>query len=206
MSHLRVGLSGCGHRGAEVVRLIRTHDDCDVVALHDVDAAALARLGNETAINSRHTDFDAMLATGVDFVVLTGSPGERLAQVQAVTQQGVHCCVHAPMALDGETADRMVALAEAAGVKLGVVVPMQAEAVLDQLRVMLADDWIGAPTLLTALCADDRWLRHPPPPGHWMRDAARSGEHAAQQLGTEHLHLASWLTGRAPLSATEQSA
>ncbi|MGE3172813.1 MAG: Gfo/Idh/MocA family protein [Planctomycetota bacterium] len=202
MNTLRVGLSGCGRRGAEVVQAVRTHDYCDVVALHDPDPAALAALGDRTGIAARSTDFQALLATGVDFVVLTGPCGDRLAQVTEAAAQGAHCCVHAPIAPDAATAARMVELCEQAGVKLGVVVPAQAAPVMDEIRRMIAGDWLGAPVLVTAMVGEDAVLRTPPGPDHWLRDPARAGSGALLQLAAEALHLVVWLTERSPLRAT----
>jgi predicted dehydrogenase len=205
VTHLRVGLSGCGRRGALAIANVRTHGHCDVVALHDPDAAALQRLGDGSGVATRVQDFEALLASGIDFVVLAGPCGDRARQVEAAAAQGVHCLLHAPMAPDVAAGAAMVAACEQAGVKLGVVVPEQSDPALEQIRQMLADDWLGAPVLVTAVHADDAALQSPPPAGHWLRDPARAGAGALVQLGTEQVHLASWLVGRAPLQVTVQA-
>jgi len=206
VNHLRVGLSGCGVRGALVVRQVRTHQECDVIALHDPDAAAMQRLGDGQGIARRCAGFDDLLQTGIDFVVLAGPCGDRLEQVRAAAAQGVHCLLHSPMAPDAAIAAAMVQACEAAGVKLGVVVPDQADPVLEEVRQMIANDWLGAPVLATSLLAEDTVLRAPPPEGHWRRQPARAGDGALTQLASEHLHLLLWLVGRAVLSVTAQSA
>lgn len=202
---MRAGLSGCGVRGAQVLQLVRSHQDCTILALHDVDAAAVATLGNAAAIRSRHTDFQAFLQTGIDFVVLAGPCGDRLAQVTAAAEQGVHCLLHAPMAPSAAMAQAMVKTCERNGVKLGVAVMSQADPVFDDLRRALVDDFIGAIVLVHATSAFDQVLRVPPPTGHWQRDPLRSGRGALRQLGSEALHLIHWLCGRAMLSTTAQS-
>lgn len=202
MNPLRIGLSGCGRRGAEVIAAVRDSEHCAIQALHDPDPLALARLGDAAGIALRTTDFGALLATGVDFVVLTGPCGDRLAQVEAAAAQGAHCLLHAPMAVSASDAAAMVACCEQHGVKLGVAVRKQADPTCEQLRQMVADDWLGTPILITALVGDDRVLRHPPPAGHWRRDPARAGRGPLLQLASEALHLAIWLTERRPLRAT----
>lgn len=199
---MRVGLSGCGRRGAAVIAQVRTHSHCDVVALHDPDPAARDRLGEATGIGLRFDDFEAMLGTGVDFVVLAGPCGDRLAQVEAAAQQGAHCLLHAPMAPDATSAAAMAAGCEKAGVQLGVVVPMLAEPVAEQLRRMLADGWLGAAAVAHALTADDEWLHAPPPQAHWRRDPLRAGSGALVQLASESLHALCWLLGRTPVRGT----
>ena len=202
MTQLRVGLSGCGRRGAEVIEAIRKHDHCDVVALHDIDAAATLRLGKAHGIRMQTTDFGQLLATGVDFVVLAGPCGDRLPQVRQAAAQRAPCVLPAPRGPDAAGAAEMVQVCEEAEVKLGVAIREQACPTIEQIRQMLANDWLGAPVSVTSLCADDEALRVPPPEGHWHRDPKRAGHHALLQLAAEHLHLASWLIGRAPLRVT----
>ncbi len=202
MTGLRLGLSGCGRRGAEVVAAVRTHGECEVAALHDPDAAARDRLAASAGIPIATAEFDRLLATGVDFVVLTGPCGDRLPQVEAAAAQGAHCLLHAPMAVDAAIAARMVAACDAAGVKLGVAVPAQADPTFEQLRRMIADDWLGAPIMVASLVGDDAAMRSPAPDGHWRRDPHRTGEGPLLQLATEHLHLATWLCERQPTRAT----
>ncbi len=199
MNRMRVGLSGCGRRGAEALAAVQAHGGCTITALHDPDAAALERLGAAAGIAARFADFEQLLATGIDFVVLTGPVAPRITQVEAAAAQGVHCCVHAPMAEDGDAARAMLQACERAGVRLGVAVAAQADPVLEQLRRMVADDWLGAPVLVQAMTADDRALRHPPGDGHWLRQ----GDAASPLLhwGLEALHLATWLTERPATAA-----
>lgn len=196
---MRIGLSGCGLRGAEVISAVRMHGQCDVVALHDPDPAALARLGDATGIDLRTTDFEALLRTGVDFVVLAGPSGDRLVQVEAAAAQGAHCLLHAPMAIDATTAAAMVRTCDDAEVKLGVVVPAQADPTIEQLRRMIVDDWLGVPIMVSSQIGDDTVLRTPPPPDHWRRDPSRSGAGPLLHYATEHLHLATWLCEREPM-------
>lgn len=205
VSYLRAGLSGCGTRGTRAVEQIRTHAHCDVVALHDPDPHALERLGDAANVDRRATDFDALLQTGVDFVVLAGPCGDRRQQVERAADAGVHVLLHAPMAPDAATANAMVAACERGGVRLGVVVPHQGDPVLEQIRQMIADDWLGGPVLVEALVGEDRALRQPPPPGHWLREPARGGHGALLQLAAPQVHLATWLTGRAAIAVTAQS-
>lgn len=206
MSTLRAGLSGCGARGAQAARLLRASRDCTLAALHDPDGKALHELGGSHAIGIRHQDFDALLQTGVDFVVLAGPCGDRLPQVEAAAAQGVHCLLHAPMAPDAHTARAMVAACDRAGVKLGLVIPAQADPRCEELRRLVSEDFLGAIVLIHATCADDGVLRNPPASSHWRRDPRRAGHGALRQVGSEALHLVHWLCGRAPLRVTAQTA
>ena len=195
------GLSGCGRRGAELLRSSRMHAHCRAHALHDPAEDAMASLADECGVDIRCPSFDELLRSGIDFVVLAGPFGERLQQVEAAAEQGVHCLVAAPMAPDAATAEAMVRACESNGVKLGVAVPQQAEPLMEQLRRMIADDWLGAPVLVQSIEASDRVLRQPPDDGHWLRDARNAHGAPLLSFAAEPLHLAVWLCERPATAA-----
>ncbi len=197
---LRFGISGCGRRGAAALHSAREQGDCIAHAAHDPDQNAAAAVANEHGLVRCET-FADLLASGIDFVVLAGPFGERLQQVEAASAQGVHCLLHAPMAGDAKVAAQMLRLCDDAGVKLGIAVADQAEPAMEQLRRMIADDWLGVPTLVQALCADDRALREPQHAGAWCSGAASAGSSPLVCFAAESLHLAIWLCEREPVAA-----
>jgi predicted dehydrogenase len=203
---LRAGLSGCGAVGLRAVAQIRTHQQCDVVALHDPAPAALQRAGERTGIGIRTADFAQLLQSGIDFVILAGPCGVRLEQVRRAADQGVHCLLHAPMAPDAATADAMVALCDKAQVKLGVAVTGHEDPVLEQVRRMVAADWLGGPVCVQGIWADDDLLTSPPQPGDWRTQPELAGGHPMLRTAAHHVHLATWLTGRTAVRVTAQSA
>lgn len=196
MTILRGGISGCGKRGRVAVESVRRHGHCDVVALFDPDEAALQTLGSLTGIDTRCASFDALLHTGIDFVILTGPAGGHRQQVEAAAAQGVHCLVHAPFALDAGDADAMVAASERAGIKLGVLIPEQADPLLEQVRQFLNHDCFGGIVLVQSLIGDDDVLRHPPAAGDWRRDPEQAGAGAFLRLSSGQLSTCTWLVGR----------
>jgi predicted dehydrogenase len=170
------------------------HDDCDVVIAHDDDPQAARAFAAEAGIARWTTDYDELLHSGVDFVVLTGSMEQRLARVTAAAEQGAHVLVQAPMAADLATAEAMLATCERAGVRLGVAVPWLADPILEQVRRMVADDWLGGLAAVQALSASDGMLRV----------AARPSLHPFLDGGASMVHLISWLTGRSAERVTAQ--
>ena len=109
MTSLRGAWSGCTRAAIGAVQQVRTHGHCDVVAVHDQDAQAVATCRAATGIGSGTTSFDELLATGVDFVVLGGPLHARLAQVEAAAAQSVHCLCTVPFASDVATAAELLA-------------------------------------------------------------------------------------------------
>lgn len=202
---LRAGLSGCGALARRIVDQVRSHDHCDIVAVHDPDATALASFAEATGVAFATTSFDELLGSGVDFVVLAGPAGVRLDQVRRAAEQSVHCLLHAPMALDADDAAAMVAICEQAGVKLGVAVHGQDDPVLDQFRRMIAADWFGGLVLIQGTWGEDDLLRSPAARGDWRLEPRVAGADPLLRLAAHHVHLATWLSGRAALSVTAQS-
>jgi predicted dehydrogenase len=201
---LRAGLSGCGAMGRRIVQQVRQHDDCDVVALHDPDPASLHSLREATGIGIGTTSFDELLATGVDFVVLAGPCGVRLDQVRRAAEQSVHCLLHAPMAPCADDAAAMLAVSDAAEIKLGVAVHGHDDPVLDQFRRMIAADWFGGLVLIQGTWGDDEMLRNPPPRDHWRLRPELAGSDPLLRLAAHHVHLATWLSGRPAQQVTAQ--
>ncbi|MBL8734261.1 MAG: Gfo/Idh/MocA family oxidoreductase [Planctomycetes bacterium] len=196
MTTLRVGVSGTGPAARHAVAAVRQHDDCDLIAVHAADAATAARFANDHRLGFATGDFAALLAYGIDFVLLTGPVRERLAQVQLAAEQGVPCLVAAPWAADLDSARSMVAAVAAGGTRLGVLVPALGDPVFEQLRRMLVDDWLGAPVALQVLAGDGALLADP-------RATPDVGDAFFAVLGPP-LHLASWLLGRSATAVTAQ--
>src|SRR5690606_25958305 len=120
-----------------VIQGAALHTACDVVAVHDDLPGAAQRLALGSELGFATESFAALLAYGVDFVVLTGPLEDRLQQVQLAAEQSVPCLVHAPIAPDLETARQMHALCERHSVRFGVYVRGQADPVVEQLRRMI---------------------------------------------------------------------
>ncbi len=194
MTSLRAGLSGCSPASLALLQRCRTHGDCDVVALHDGDAARLAAFRAQTGIGWCTTSFDELLGSGVDFVILAGPARDRVDHVRAAAEQAAHCLVTAPFAPDLAAADAMVAACERAQVRLGVHVPELEDPVAEQLRRMIAADWLGAVVAVQSVLGDDLGLRGEP----------EAREHPFVALTARHVHLATWLTGRPVVRVTAQ--
>ncbi len=192
---LRVGWSGCRGSSLDLVRDSRCQHDCDVIAVHDADPAAVAAMQAANGIGRGTTQFDELLGTGVDFVVLAGDPRERLAQVRAAAAQSVPCLVAMPCAPDPATAVAMVQECERAQVKLGVLVPEFADPLLEQLRRMLVDGWAGGIVAVQGVLGDTARLH--------------GGDtfplHPFVDLAARHVHVTSWLTGRAITRVSAQA-
>lgn len=193
---LRAGLSGAGPAGLGVIQDVGLHTACDVVAVHDDTPGAAQRLADGSKLGYATESFAKLLEYGVDFVVLTGPIEDRLEQVKLACEQSVPCLVHAPVAPDLETAREMTAICDAAEVRLGVYVRGQADPVVEQLRRMIAADWLGGVVCVQSITGDDELLR--------TGSVAFKGDPFVA-LASEHVHTTSWLTSRQAISVTAQT-
>ena len=174
----------------------RLHDACDVIAVHDESRAIAKRLAESVGIGTICDSFEALLATGVDFVVLTGPLPARRAQVELAAEQSVPVLLHAPMAPTAADAEQMAAACERNEVRLGVWTKSQADPVYEQLRRMIADDWLGGVVAVQAIVGDDELLR---------TGTVLQKTDPFTALLSEPVHLTSWLCGRRAASVTAQA-
>ncbi|MBL8729761.1 MAG: Gfo/Idh/MocA family oxidoreductase [Planctomycetes bacterium] len=193
MTSLRAGLSGCGAAGLAAIAATRTHGHCDIVAAHDPDQAAAQALQRAAGVGTVTSRFEDLLATGVDFVVLTGPAEQRLEQVRLACEQAVPVLLHAPMAPGLADAAAMVAAGEAADVRLGVLVPDIGDPVAEQLRRMLVDGWFGALIAAHGFRGADAASRAPRSPADALLPLA------------DDVHLVAWLTGRSCVQVQAQT-
>jgi predicted dehydrogenase len=194
MTSVRVGLSGCTQASLELVQRSSKLADCDIGAVHDDDAAALAHFQAVAPRGFATTNYDALLGTGVDFVILAGDASKRTVQVEAAAAQGAHCLLTSPFADDLDAAVQMAGHCQRAGTRLGVHVPDLEDPRIEQLRRMIAGDWLGGIVAVQSMLGDDLVLQ-----------GAAARRHPLVDLTSRHVHLASWLCGRRAARVTAQT-
>ncbi|MDO5059402.1 MAG: Gfo/Idh/MocA family oxidoreductase [Neisseria sp.] len=132
---IKFALAGCGriannHFGA----LEALKDDCELVAVCDNDAAALAAAVERTG-TAGFASFCEMLAqTEADIVVLTTPSGLHPEQAVAALEAGFHVMTEKPMATRLADGERMVKAADRAGKRLFVVKQNRLNATLQLLK------------------------------------------------------------------------
>lgn len=168
-----------------------------MVAVHDQEAGAANHFASGSNIGYATDQFAELLNYGVDFVVLTGPLKDRLSQIELAAEQSVPCIVHAPFAKDLADARAMHQVCEKFGVRLGVYVRGQTDPVVEQLRRMIAADWLGGVVSVQSISGSDELLR--------SHEVTHRGD-IFVALASEHVHTASWLTSRQAVSVTAQTA
>ena len=132
---IRFALVGCGRIAKNHFGALRQHGErADLVAVCDVDPRALAEAAGNTGAEA-YSSLDQMLARcNADVVVVTTPSGLHPEQSVQIARSGRHVVTEKPMATRWEDGKRMVAAADAAGVRLFVVKQNRRNATLQLLK------------------------------------------------------------------------
>jgi UDP-N-acetyl-2-amino-2-deoxyglucuronate dehydrogenase len=132
---LRFALVGCGRIARNHFAALAQHADrCELVAVCDVDPAALDRAVTETGA-APFDNLDRMLDhSDIDACIITTPSGLHPAQAVRVARAGRHVITEKPMATRWEDAKRMVGACDAAGVRMFVVKQNRRNATLQLLK------------------------------------------------------------------------
>jgi UDP-N-acetyl-2-amino-2-deoxyglucuronate dehydrogenase len=132
---IRFALVGCGRIAANHFAALREHHErAELVGVCDVDARALDRAAGTTGAPG-YASLDAMLREcDADAVIVTTPSGLHPEQGIRIARSGRHVITEKPMATRWEDGKRMVAAADAAGVRLFVVKQNRRNATLQLLK------------------------------------------------------------------------
>ena len=132
---IRFALVGCGRIASNHFdALQRHHERAELAAVCDVDPRALDRAVGLTGA-AGYTSLDTMLSEcSADAVVITTPSGLHPEQAIRIAHSGRHVITEKPMATRWEDGKRMVAAADAAGVRLFVVKQNRRNATLQLLK------------------------------------------------------------------------
>jgi UDP-N-acetyl-2-amino-2-deoxyglucuronate dehydrogenase len=132
---LRFALVGCGRIARNHFAALARHADrCELVAVCDIDGAALDRAVSETGA-APFNNLDGMLDhSDIDACIITTPSGLHPDQAVRVARAGRHVITEKPMATRWEDAKRMVGACDAAGVRMFVVKQNRRNATLQLLK------------------------------------------------------------------------
>lgn len=192
---INFAILGCG-------RIARRHADllgkgviggARLVAVCDTDARRMDAFASQYGVPG-FTRLDEMLAMpGIDAVAVLTPSGTHAEHAIAVARSGRHVVVEKPMALRLQDADRMIAEAEAAGVRLFVVKQNRFNVPVRKAREALDAGRFGKLVLGTVRV---RWCRTQ---AYYDQDAwrgtwAQDGGVIANQA-SHHVDMLSWFMG-----------
>ena len=178
MAPIRIGVIGCGgiFRGAHVPYLEWRTDRCTVTAVTDLKRenaeAEAERFGAEVC-----KDWKALLRRDdVDAVIIATHPRPHCEIAVAAAKARKHILLEKPMCCTVREADRMIAAAKQARVKLHVAYIMRFRPAKQKLKELLTDGTLGKPQLV--YCTQIGWF----PPRHpWLFIQEESGGMLVEQ-------------------------
>ena len=145
---LRAGIVGCGGISRSHATAYAHLGAASLVAACDIDPERLQKRADEFEVPGRYADYREMFARERLDVVSVCTHAPLHADVAcAAADAGVHVLCEKPLALDLESADRMVAHCAAAGVRLAVSHQFRFTPALRTARRLVAEGRIGTPAL-----------------------------------------------------------
>ncbi len=177
---LRTAILGCGgfaHRHA--ANLANQADKFALIAFcdrHPERAQAFAdryTAGGGAIFTDHHDLFDR---ADLDLCVICLPPYGHSDEVELAAARGVHLLIEKPIALTAEHAWRMVAVAEAAGIKTQVGFMFRFGAAVERLKELIASGAAGPVGLMAARYFCN--ALHAP----WWRDRSKSGGQLVEQV------------------------
>lgn len=153
---VRFGLIGCGRVAPRHAQSLVQLPETELVAVADIREDRARRFSAEYGAQA-YTDYDAMLARpDIDAVTVCVPSGLHAQVAIEVLQAGKHVLVEKPIALNLADADRMIATAREAGLKLGVVLQNRYNSPVQQVRTLIDQGRLGK-LYLGSVCV--RWYR-----------------------------------------------
>ena len=219
-SRIRVGLIGCGGRGAWVAGLFRKHGGYEVTAASDyfkerVDKAASALAIPESRRFSGLSGYKRLLDAGVDAVAIETPPYFHPEQAAAAVDSGAHVYLAKPVAVDVPGCDSIAASCARATAKKRVFLvdfqtrtnPAFIEAV-KRVHEGALGDFVFGEAVYHAESPWEQWVdllkadpANPESRLHaWGLDRALSGDMITEQ-DIHALDVMNWVMGRPPVYA-----
>ena len=144
---------------------------------------------------SLHTDYAHMLDAAAPDIVVVGTPNAaHVPMTLEATRRGCHVICEKPLAPTLESAERMAAAAEHAGVRTAVNFTFRSIGAARYAKRLLDDGRVGRITHVALLYLQD--IRHGADrPKVWRMDAGTSGAGALGDVGSHAIDLVRWWCG-----------
>jgi predicted dehydrogenase len=153
---VRFGLIGCGRVAPRHAQSLIQLPETQLVSVADIREDRARRFSAEYGAQA-YTDYHDMLARpDIDAVTVCVPSGLHAQVAIDVVQAGKHVLVEKPIALNLADADRMIATAREAGLRLGVVLQNRYNSPVQQVRTLIDQGRLGK-LYLGSVCV--RWYR-----------------------------------------------
>jgi len=196
MSSVNIGTAviGCGKVADAHAQALSTLGESRLVAVFDADAARAKVFASRYGVRA-YTDLEALLSNREVQMVSICTPHSTHPDLAvACAGAGIHVLVEKPMAVDLKGCDRMIAAADAAKVKLGVISQRRFYEPVQRVKQAILVGKIGRPILGTLVVLgwrDEVYYRLDPWRGKW----ATEGGGVILTQTTHQIDLFQWFMG-----------
>jgi UDP-N-acetyl-2-amino-2-deoxyglucuronate dehydrogenase len=191
---IHVGLVGGGNITATHARAVREIPGAELVSICGKNSEKVSKLSREHGAVA-YTDFTLFLAHRPMDVIILGSPsGLHAEQGIAAANEGLHVLAEKPIDISTARADALIAAAEQANVKLGVIFQDRTRPQIRQLKSWIDQGIVGKPLLVDARV---KWYRPPEyySSSGWRGTFALDGGGALINQAIHTVDLLLWLFG-----------
>jgi UDP-N-acetyl-2-amino-2-deoxyglucuronate dehydrogenase len=194
---VRVGLIGCGNIAKTHAAALSTLPEADFVACTDIDIDRARAMAEDYHIPRIFPDADAMLGSGeVQAVVVCTPHPSHTPLVIAAAEAGVNVLCEKPVTTRLTDADRMIAAAERAGIKFGVIFQRRFWPAAQRMRQAIDDGKLGNLTLgecIAHLSRDRAYFAQ----GEWRGKWATEGGGVLMNQAVHTIDKFQWYMGPA---------
>jgi predicted dehydrogenase len=120
LSTARVGVIGAGYWGPNLIRNFFTNNDCDLIAVADLNEDRLRHFQNMYPSLRITQDYHDLFQMELDAVVVATPPATHYRIAKECLTNGLHALVEKPLTLESETAQELIDIAESKNLKLMV--------------------------------------------------------------------------------------
>lgn len=194
MEKVRTALIGCGKVGHMHAKALSTLPESDFVAVCDKDLARAQAFAGQYHARA-YTDVQEMVTDAdVQAVVVCTPHPLHMSPAVLAAQAGAHVLVEKPLAASLRDCDAMLAAADEAGVKLGVISQRRLYGPVQRVKAAIEADKIGRPVLGTVVVLgwrDEAYYRSDPWRGRWDTE----GGGVLVNQAPHQLDLLQWFMG-----------
>jgi len=144
MTMLKVAIVGCGKIADSHASQIQRIPGCEIVGTCDREELMAKQLAERFHVKRFYDSLDALLRQGrPDVVHITTPPQSHFEIGRQCLEAGCHIYVEKPFAIDATETEKLIALAERAGLRLTVGTDEQFSEVARRMRRLVDDGYLG---------------------------------------------------------------
>lgn len=191
-----IGVIGCGGiAGAHIQAFLELKDQCEILALSDLDRTKAEGLASEFGLSAAgYENYHDMLAReDIDIVAICTPPFVREVPIVDALAAGKHVLSEKPFAASLEECDRMLEAARRHDRKLGVMLQTRFDLSVRKIRHIVESGALGP--ILFASAANHHWRGDTYYDVHWRGNWEKERGGVLMNLGIHTLDVFLWIMG-----------